>query len=235
MTCLTVIQSAARRLGQPVPVAVVSSTDGGTQQLLELLNEEGGSLAQRNSWTALQTEATFTTVATESQGALSTIAPNCKFIINDTIYNRTLRKPVFGPLSPQTWQQRKSLFIQGPWNQFRVRGGNIIFIPAPSAGQSCYFEYITKAWATDSTGATPKTSFTSDTDLSVLDEELLILGLVWRWRSAKGLDYSMDMQKYERAVLNAVDRDGSKPTLSMTASDQDIPFGVFVPSGGWMK
>lgn len=235
MSLLSVVQSASRRLGLSVPSVVAASTDNAVLQMLELLNEEGSDLSQRTDWTALATEATFTTVAAETQGSLSTIAPNCKFIINNTIYNRTLRRPVFGPLSEQLWQQRKAMFISGPWNQFRVRNNQIIFIPVPTAGQSCFFEYISRAWATDATGATQKTSFTVDTDVSRLDEEIMTMGLVWRWRSAKGLDFTSDYQKYEKAVLNAISRDGSKPVLDMNGGSGDIKPGIFVPAGNWMQ
>jgi hypothetical protein len=228
MSCLSVIQTACLRMGLNSPGAVVSSTDPQTKQMLALLNEEGQTLAEATNWQALTTEASFTTVATEIQGALTTIAPNCKFIVNDTIWNRTLRMPVFGPLAAQTWQQQKAMYLQGPWNQFRLVNGQIKFLPTPAAGQSCYFEYVTKNW-TD--GATD--TFTTDTQSALLDESVMVMGLIWRFRAAKGLDYSADLEKYSRRVSDLIGRETPKAILDMGDSFNDIPPVVILPAGSW--
>lgn len=233
MSLLTLVQSATRRLGINTPVGVASSSDNAVLQLLELANEEGRELGARTAWSVLETPVTFTTVATESQGNINTIAPNLKFIINNTIWNRTLRRPVFGPLSAQMWQQKKAMFLQGPWNQFRIIGTNLNFIPVPVAGQTCAFEYITKAFATDSTGTIERTGFFDDGDIPKLDEEIMTLGLIWRWRQVKGLDFAADYQKYEAKVIDAIARDGTKPWLNLSGGECDLQPIVVVPSGSW--
>jgi hypothetical protein len=233
MTALTLIQSATRRLGINSPTTISGNQDPAILQIIELANEEGKDMASRCNWQALTQEATFTTVATETQATLATLCPTLKFIINDTIWNRTLRRPVFGPLSPQLWQQRKAMFITGPWNQFRIVGGLIKFIPIPVAGEECYFEWVTKAFCTDSSGATLKTSFTMDDDVPLLDEDTMVLGLVWRWKQYKGFDFTADFAKYESKMNDLIGRDGSKPALTMADGWGDVPPGVFVPAGNW--
>lgn len=233
MTCLSIVQNVARRILPNTAVsAVVASTDPQIVQLLALLNEEGQTLAEETDWQALTAEATFTTAATETQGALSTIAPGCKFIINDTIWNRTLRMPVFGPDSPQLWQQQQAMYYAGPWNQYRVRGGNIIFVPVPTAAQSCYFEYVSKNWVTLAAGGTAS-AFAADGDTALLDEQLLEMGLIWRWKQVKGLDFDADYKKYERRVYNAKARDASRATLNLAGNQNDFPAIVIVPAGNW--
>lgn len=233
MTTLTIVQNACTRLSLPKPNAVTTSTVNLNVQMLALLNEEVDSLARRATWQALTTETSFTTVAAETQGAISTIAPGLRFIINDTIQNRSLRRPVFGPLTAQRWQQYKSLSINGPWNQFRIRGGNLIFIPTPTAGQSCYFEYVTNYAVLDGDTSAAKASYTKDSDTSLLDESLLTLGLIWRFKQSKGFDFETDLQKYENNVRDAIGRDGSKDWLNMSDTRYDIAPGILVPSGSW--
>lgn len=233
MSLLTLVQSATRRLGINTPSGVVLSSDNAALQLLELANEEGRDLGARTAWSALEVQTTFTTVATESQGDINTIAPNLKWIINNTIWNQTLRRPVYGPLSPQMWRQQKAQFLQGPWNQFRIIGTDLNFIPIPVAGQTCAFEYITKAFATDSTGTIERTSFANDADLCKLDEEIMTLGLIWRWRQVKGLDFEADYLKYDKKVMDAIARDGTKPTLSMNGGTNNLEPVVVIPAGSW--
>lgn len=223
MTCLTLVQTATARLGLFTPTAVVTNPDPQVQQFLALANEEGQSLAESTNWQALRKQATFTTVAAEQQGLLSAIAPGCKFIVNDTIWNRSLRMPVFGPLSPQVWQQQAAMFYQGPWNQFRVFGDAINFIPEPPAGQQCAFEYVTRNWT-----ASDAESFQSDADTSLLDEQVMVLGVIWRFKQAKGLDFTSDLTKYQRQVANLLSRETPKPILDLGG---DVFDGVGIPAG----
>lgn len=232
MSLLTIVQDVCGRIGLPKPNAVATTIDAQVLQLLSLLNEEGEELAARYDWQSLTKEATFSTVAAETQAALTDVAPNLRAITNDTIWNRDLRRPVFGPLAAQRWQQQKAMSMSGPWNQFRVREGSILFIPAPSAGQHCYFEYVTKAWVTTAAG-NDALSMTADDDVPKLDDGLLKLGLTWRWKAAKGFTYAEDFNKYERRVLDAMAQDGSKDILSLGDTKYDIFPGIVVPSGSW--
>lgn len=232
MTCLQIIQSACRRIGILSPNAVISSTDPQIIQLLEISNEEGQELGERYAWQALQNEATFTTVATQVQTTLSAVTTGFLSIVNDTIWNRTLRRPVYGPKSQQDWQQAKAMQINGPFNSFRIIANAINFYPVPVAGQSCYFEYITRNWITTSTSGTSDT-WTNDADIPLLDDKLIVLGTVWRWKAAKGLDYTEDFAKYERRIADLMSKDAGKPWLSMSGAKYDIQPGIFVPAGNW--
>lgn len=233
MSCLSLIQTVCARLGLTQPNTAVNSTDAQIIQLVAISNEEGQDLAARYPWTALQGEATYTTVALEDQGAVETIAPGLDYIVNDTIWNRDLRRPVFGPKSQQAWQQQKAFAINGPWSNYRIQQGHIKMFPVPSAGQDCYFEYISKNWLTDSTGATGYSEWNADTDVSVMDEQLLVLGTIWRWKKYKGFEYAEDFNTYERRVQNAMTRDGGKDWLNLNNTKYDIFPGVVVPAGSW--
>lgn len=50
-------------------------------------------------------------------------------------------------------------------------------------------------------------AFTADDNEFLLDDRLLTLGLIWRWKAQKGLDYSEDLQTYEIALAQAQVRD----------------------------
>jgi hypothetical protein len=232
LTCLQIIQSVCKRVGIASPSFVVASSDLQILQILELANEEGQELANRSPWQALQTETTFTTVATQVQGTLATIAPNCDYIVNNTIWNRSLRRPIYGSKTEQDWQQAKALASNAPYSSYRVFGDSINFYPVPVAGQTCAFEYVTRNWVT--TASSTSATWTADTDTPKLNDQLIILGTIWRWKHAKGLDYSEDFAKYERRVVDAVNRDASKPILSMEGgAGYDINPVVIIPAGSW--
>lgn len=239
MNLLQLVQSACRRIGILAPNAVMSSTDPQIIQLLELSNEEGRELAFRYPWQALQREATFTTVATQVQTTLYAVTTLFSYIVNDTIWNRDLRRPVYGPNSQQDWQQAKAMQINGPFNRFRIIQNAINFYPIPTAGQHCYFEYLTSGWVMSlPNNAIPINDglsdvWTNDEDLSLLDDDLLILGMVWRWKAAKGLAYAEDFNKYEARLLDLQNRDAGKQQLNMAGAKYDIVPAVLVPAGSW--
>lgn len=232
-TCLSIIQSITGRLGLSTPSSAVGSSDPQVANFVALCNEEGQELAARYEWTALQTEATYTTLAAELQGVITTIAPGLNFIINDTIWNRSLRRPVFGPKTPQGWQQQKAFSLNGPWSSFRIKGNSLYMYPVPVAGQSCYFEYMSRNWCTDSTGTTGREEWANDADIPVLDWRLIVLGTIWRWKKLKGFEYAEDFATYEKRVLDTMSKDGTKDWLNLTNTKYDIQPGIIVPSGSW--
>lgn len=232
LSCLQIIQSVCKRVGITSPNTAVGSTDNQIVQILALSEEEGQEQASRYAWQSLQTEATFTTVATQIQGAMSTIAPGWDYIVNNTIWNRTLRRPVYGPSSEQDWQEKKAMQINGPFNSFRIIGDSINFYPVPVAGQTCAFEYISENWISKSGGGTSSV-WVNDADTPLLDDQLMILGTRWRFKKEKGLDYAEDFSTYEKRLADLSARDGSKPTLNMGEVSNDIRPGVWVPAGNW--
>lgn len=233
MTCLSIVNDVLSRLSQTTTNDAVGSQIQEVKTVLALCNEEGQDLAARYPWTALQTEETFTTVATEDQGLVATIAPGLDYIVNDTIWNRSLRRPVFGPRNQQSWQQQKAFAINGPWSSYRIMGGHLKMYPVPTAGQDCYFEHISKNWCENAAGDTTYSSWNANDDVSLLDEQLITLGTIWRWKKLKGFEYAEDFNTYERRVTNSMGRDGGKDWLNTCNTKYDLQPGIVVPAGSW--
>jgi hypothetical protein len=234
MTLLSIANSVAIKVLKQTVTAAVGTNEPNVAQLIELINEEGQEQAAKYTWQVLCNEGSVTTVAAESQGLMTTLAgADFQFIVNETMWNRSQRRPVPGPIKDAEWQALKATFITGPWIQYRVRGNQLLFIPIPAAGQSVYYEWQSKYWCTDATGVTGKSAMTADTDISKLDERLLILGTIVRFKSANKLDYSADQEKYDAAIADAQTRDGSKPRLTLGGGAKDIFPGTFVQSGNF--
>jgi hypothetical protein len=234
MTMLSIVQHHLRRTGLPYTTAVYGSTDPQVLQVMALLEEEGNDLAVRHDWQALTLEASHTSLATEDQGAISTIASNgFRHIKNETIWDRTNSLPIVGPLDDKDWQAIKGLTSTGARYRYRIRGGKLLITPTPTAGYSWYFEYVSKYWILGADGTTYKQYFTLDTDTLLLPEELLIAGLRWRWKKEKGLDYAEDFRTYETQVKDAIGRDGGKKPVHMDIYTEGKGPAVFVPAGNW--
>lgn len=231
MSLLTIVQDAADLLSLPRPPAVASSTNTQVRQLLALANREGHILSRR-SWRALEREATHTTVAAELQGALTTLMPGLRYPLNATQWNRTQQEPLGGPLTPREWQALKAFTVTGPYQDFRIREGNFYLIPAPPAGETLAFEYVSNYWC-QSEGGTDQSRWAADTDVGVLDEELMTMGVQWRYLRAKGFDYSEEFTDYEMAVNDALARDGNRRVLRLDRDDVDPHPQIRAPIGSW--
>jgi len=234
MSVLTVVQYVCGRTNVPTPSSVLGNTDTQVIQMLRLLEEEGNDLARRGPWQALTYEATHTSLALEDQGAFTTIATNgFRDVKNGTMWDRTNKLPIIGPLSDQEWQQMKAMTTTGPRYQYRIRGGHWLINPTPTAGYTWAFEYFSKNWMLGIDGTTYKQYATLDSDTILLPEDLVLMGLRWRWKKEKGLDYAEDMRSYEFQVKDALAHDGSKPVLHMSGGMQEARPGIFVPDMSW--
>lgn len=234
MTLLQTVTMFCERKNIGIPSTVIGSSDGQVVQIRALLEKEGIALRKRHAWEGVVKEATHTSLAAEDQGAIATIAANgFDYIVNQTIWDRTDKLPIYGPMSPQEWQSLKALIPTGPRYNFRIRGGKLIINPTPTAGKTWAFEYVSKFWITAAAGtATTKALFTVDTDTISLPDEIVAQGLEWRWKHSKGLDYAEDFRDYELMVKEAIGRDAGKSVLNMAAGRSARP-GIMVPQGSW--
>lgn len=234
MTMLSVVQRFCTRTGLTSPATVYGTTDPQIRQILAILEEEGSDLSKRGDWNEITFEATHNTLAQEDQGAITTIASNgFNYIKNQTIWDRSLRLPVYVIDGPN-WQAAKAMSLTGPRYQARIRGGKLISNPVPTAGNTWAFEYISKNWILGADGTSYKEYFTLDTDTILLPESIVLMGLRWRWKKEKGLEYGEDFDTYESQVTDALSRNGLKRTLNMGNAESMVSPGVVVPSGSWL-
>lgn len=233
MSLLTIVQDVSDRIGIPRPTQVVGSSDNQIRMLLSLAQQEGKEVAERFGWQACTLESTFTTTATEEQTAV--IPTDFSRLIEGTLYNRTHHRPVVGPLTPQRWQQMKSLLTVSIWSAFRIRGNSLLLTPTPAAGDTIYFEYVSTYWCGGASDTVPtQAAWVADTDVGFINEELMTLGVQWRYLRARGLDYAEPFRLYEEMFQRKSGADGGNRILDL--SPDNIGAGWFDPyiqDGSW--
>lgn len=232
MALLSIIQDAADRMGLPRPTSVVGSSDTQVRQLFGLAQQEGKELARRGPWQALTLEKTITATASETQSG--GIPTDFDRMIEGSFWNRTQDRRVVGPLDPQKWQGLKTGLYNLVWDAFRIRGNELLMNPVPQAGDELVYEYVSLYWCTDASGSTSRAAWAADDDLARLDEELITLGVIWRFLKAKGLDYGEAFRTYEMEVERRLANDGGMRMLDLGGDSGGS--GVFdpsVPEGNW--
>ena len=241
MSILSMLEDACNDIGLPV-LTSIAQNDQTVKQLLRMANKEGHALNNRYEWQNTREIFQHTTVSATSQGnilaitsitAASITGMSSPFghIINDTIWDQTQQRPVYGPLGPQHWQGLVASSTTGPFSEYRIQRNELLTIPIPSAGNIWQFEVKSRFFCESAAGL-GRDRWKSDGDKGRLDEEVMTLGIIWRYKKAKGMDYSEDFMEYERRVINEMGKDGGKPTLDQGGDYEYRPF-INIPDGTW--
>ncbi len=221
---------AADRIGIVRPTSVISSVDVQVQRLLGCADEEGKALSKRHGWQAITKEQTFVSTATTNQTGV--IPSDFDRFINETFFDRTLKRQLEGPLTPQEWQVSQSVVATTIVEAFRVRGSILMLTPTPAAGNTYAFEYVSKNWC-QSAALVEQSSWASDTDTGILDEEIMTEGIIWRFLQKQGFDYAESFRTYELMVAQAITSDGAKRTLNAGRTYFTSAHIPTVPDGNW--
>jgi hypothetical protein len=205
MTFLSAAQKAAIRVVGKKPNAFFSATDTFSLEICDLANEVADDVMKAHDWRALTKLNVITGDGTTTSFPLP------------SDYDRMpIKAGVFRP-DWSTWQytpaqdldQWQDILNGAPTispGYWIILGGAMQFQPAISVGSSAQFYYITKE-VVRANDDDLKTAFTKDDDSFVLDEGLLTLGLVWRWRAQKRLEYAEDLANYEKSLAEITGRD----------------------------
>ena len=214
MSLLTAVNDVQNRIGLPRMSTVVNNENQTVRELLSFAQQEGFALMQRHAWEGLTAEHVFTTTAADAQaGALPA---DFDRPLDGSLFNRSTNRKIFGPLSPQEWQFRKSFLEAGTIHDwYRLRGGELLITPQPGGGETVAYEYVSRNWVEAADG-TRRDRFVMDDDCTRFpNEEMLSAGIRWRWLKAKGMEWQTAFQEYNTVVGNSFGQHAGAPTLKM--------------------
>lgn len=197
MTLFTTVNRVTDAIGLPRSAAVSSGTDQLSRQFFALANNTVEELAEKD-WPQLEKAYQFTTVP--NQNAYDLPADYAR-TVEGTLWLPEQYYEIRGSVTAGEWAKRKSGAFSDSRYRFRIYGNplKLYVTPTPTEAVTMIGEYVSNAIVKTSSGATAAL-FTADDDTIVLPEKLLRMGLMWRIKHAKGLDYSEDFNLYQDAV-----------------------------------
>lgn len=143
-------------------------------------------------------------------------------MIPQTQWDRGFRWQLLGPMSPQEWQVLKSgLSPTGPRRRYRLIDGAFVVDPVPYDTNQLVFEYYSTNWVQSAAGASQR-QFSADTDYFMLDDDAFVMGLKWRFRSAKGLAYDEEKDTWERRIELMIGRQAGERSLPLNSSASGV-------------
>lgn len=220
-TLADLVQDACDELGLPRLPNVIGNSDAQARRMLALANRQGRDLVTQHDWVELQRVNVFPTVSGQSEYALP---DDYARLVIDTIWNRSQLTPIKGPIQPATWQSIKSGLIGTGLYYQRYRlmrpstgTGKIFSVdPAPSNdGDELAFEYLSRNWCELQDKSQQNDEFQNDTDLVLLDSDLMLMGLLWRWQKANGLEFTTQLAEYNERLDNAKATNAPASGISM--------------------
>jgi len=225
VSLLTICQEAAVASGFPKPNTIISNANGDAVQLLTLAKLEAEKISKVRNWSVLVKEGTITLVTSDQDYALPA---DFRWIVPQTTWDRTNQRIVLNPINGEEWQFLKAwTAVAGLNRRARIRAGQLEFeqtITSTDNGNTIAFEYLSTYWADIAATGTPKATFTLDDDIFRIDEHLLTLGLIWRFRRAKGLSFEDERAEYVAEVMQEKATDGGARRLNMgERSLYDLP------------
>jgi len=211
MTLLSICQDVARNTKVKVPSTIIGNSELEAVRLLQSATETVSDLLKRVDWQELHAEADYTTFSGTEAYSLPS---NFERIVNDSAWNSTTRYPMSGVTSAKDWQNLKNATIsQGSViDYYRIRGGQVLIYPTPTAVESLVFEYIQNT-PVESSGGTAQTGWEADTDVPRIDAFLVELGIKWRFRKSLGKAYKEDYTQYNEIAVELIASDKGRKTI----------------------
>lgn len=220
MTLLSICTDALNEIGGvEVPTTIAGNTDEIAERSLALVNRTGKELARNFRFNELLIEKTFTTVASQASYSLATdlsITDFQKFAL-ETQWDRSNNWLLRGPATPSEWQYFQSGINPATVRSwYRKRGDAIEIYPTPSGTDTLAFEYYSSHWCRATGGGSTKAAFTADNDVGRLDEDLLTLGLKWRFLHAIGEPYDEAKAEFYDTAAELQGHSKGAVTVNMT-------------------
>lgn len=204
MSLLTVFQEACTSgIALEKPAAVYGSTTREHIELANIANEMAAMIAASHEWQILNQIAVIAGDGTTEDFALP--SDYDRMLDKSQLWSTSLETPL-SPISDRDqWLELDIKSFDFVINAWILYGGEIHIKPALSTGVQVKYWYQSNLWGLN--GATPISEFTADTNTFRIDERLLKLGIIWKWREMKGLPYAEDLATYERLLAKLAMRD----------------------------
>lgn len=230
MSVLTTIQSVCRRTGIPSPLTVFGNPDRQVAQMLELLDE----LTEMISLLDLQClrkTCTFIGQSTPLQGELQTLAPLLRRIIPETFVDVTGENRVL-PASNDDIVSQKLNRTSSPYSRFYIQD-NGLYLTDPQVGNTYSFDYFDKKLVRSATDSSSRTiTATQDSDEFMISESVIRIGLRWKWKAEKGLDYSEELADFNIKLAVELAEAQQEVTINV-GCQRESHAGLIIPPGSW--
>jgi hypothetical protein len=192
------------------PTTLFSSTDEFAMELAELASDVAIDIARGYDWRKLMKLATVPGDAVNIAFSLPTDYDRMPKKAH--VHSLSWKTAEFAPVRDlDAWIYLQDNAISGTPGNWIILAGQFQVFPVMPIGETARFYYLSNKIVAGGT----KTAFALDADTFDLSERLLTLGLIWRWRSQKRMEYAEDLANYELALSQEIAKDKGSNILTV--------------------
>ncbi len=221
MTLLTMANAVADESKGPRPATIAGNTSVEARQILRLINKVGIRLMKIYPWQILRFEKAFTAPGVETILSAANMPSDFNRFIPETFWDKDTNNLISGPIKPVEWNGLKTQTYASQNKKFIFRAGAILTVPVFDAGVNVAFEYVGENWVgSDVTEdlSSPAASMTADTDITYLNEELIIAVTKYEYLKDEGQPW-LQAAKDARDALDTECGNDAKTTKITVAGD----------------
>lgn len=213
MTILSVVQNVCLAVGLTRPDVVMTSQDREMLEMARLANEVAIQIRDAEfDWQALTSVYTF--IGDGVAEAFAMPSDYQRMPTKGRIWSSRWSWEIQKIGSIDDWLELISVPIQPVTGQWIIYGDEMHILPVMDATETIRYPYISNLIVKPQSGAN-QSRFVLDTDTFRLSEHALELGIIWAYRSQKGVASDDDEANFNKALYTAMNNDkGSKPVIS---------------------
>lgn len=211
-TLLNIIKAVTSEVGFPQPAEVLASQVQTVQQLKQLVIAACDELLDEFDW---QRVLRLHTITTSAGVTLYPLPTDYHRIVSDTAWSAMNTMPAYGNMGAPVWEEQRVRNFSASQTRFRLIGNQVEVYPAPGAGETITFAYISKNYVIDGTNGLPKAEFSLDSDTTVFHDRLLTNFVKLKLLQVKNLDSRAVAQDFNASLESAKGNDVPAPTLSL--------------------
>lgn len=232
MSLLTACQDAADAIGLARPTTIISNSNKEARQLLYYAQREIFAERDCYDWQQVIKEGTVT-----GDGAANALTLPTDFyrLVSDTTWDRTDNRQAAVGVNSREWAYLQGWDIVTTLNRrARIIDDKMEFYQIVPNLRDVHFEYISKNLIDVAVGGpSEKAEFTADDDVSLIDDDLLTLGIVWRYTKARQQKrWRADREEYDKKLRLLTAFQNAPRTLTATRH-RNRSWGVQVKDNGY--
>lgn len=237
MSLLSICRSVLAETGWPVLNQIAGSSDATAQQIFAIANTELEALSELFNWPQMEVEYPFTTVPGQ---AIQLWPADFRILAPLGVFNKSQYYGVKGSTGLQYWELLKygklgNLSFQKYRTVYPLGVPGIELTPTPTTAEDYVAVYYSNQYARNSLGAGVSV-FTADDDEPKVPERYVKMGVKWRFRRAKGLDFSAEYAEYNATVQAQFSKYCGRGEIPVGGFRRRFPGGVtsgYVPDTGF--
>jgi hypothetical protein len=211
-----------------VPSTIIGNSSPTAVALRSAALDVGRALERGYKWQALKKEYTF---ATSEDVTAYDVPEEMRRFINMTIWSATDQWPLVNVSHKRFRELQSGIVVSSIRFQYEFSANQININPAPGADAvNIVFDYHTKYFC-ESSGGTGQNRWLADSDVSRLDENLMVLGTRYRYLARQGLPYDEEKGDFLSAITDLRADDQPLTIIDVGPVPQGLP--VNVADGNW--